>query len=236
MPGLGSGPSPWVGPIVPQTDPESSGSPGRGLPPGTGPAVAYFAKVPRPGAVKTRLCPPLTPAEAAGLYRGFLTDVVRPVPGARTFCYVWPADGAAEVAALLPAGIEVRPQRGADLWERLRGSSAELFAAGHAPVLIRNTDSPDLPAACVEEALRRAGPGRVVLGPDAGGGYYLVALGEPCPQLFPCGGEERGATVYAETVARARGLGLAIEELEVHRDVDTFDDLLLLWAERRGGS
>ena len=30
---------------------------------------------------------------------------------------------------------------------------AELFAAGHAPVLIRNTDSPDLPLARVQEAL-----------------------------------------------------------------------------------
>jgi len=35
----------------------------------TGTAVVVFAKAPRPGAVKTRLCPPLSPAAAAQLYR-----------------------------------------------------------------------------------------------------------------------------------------------------------------------
>ena len=77
--------------------------------PRTGPtsssAVAYFAKAPRPGQVKTRLCPPLTPAEAAGIYAGFLRDLLVPVAGARTLVYGWPADGLEE---MLP--LEVWPE------------------------------------------------------------------------------------------------------------------------------
>ena len=47
-------------------------------------AVVVFAKAPRPGGVKTRLCPPLSPAAAARLYRCFVLDVldrVRTVDG-----------------------------------------------------------------------------------------------------------------------------------------------------------
>src|SRR5438093_1140732 len=39
-------------------------------------AVAIMAKAPKPGEVKTRLCPPLSLEEAAGLYDCFLRDKV----------------------------------------------------------------------------------------------------------------------------------------------------------------
>ena len=48
-------------------------------------ALAIMAKAPRVGAVKTQLCPPLTPRAAAALARGFLRDriaQVRDVTGA----------------------------------------------------------------------------------------------------------------------------------------------------------
>jgi hypothetical protein len=198
---------------------------------GAGPAVAYFAKAPRPGLVKTRLCPPLTPAEAAGLYRGFLEDLLRPVPGARTLVYGWPPDGLGELRALAAAGIEVRPQRGEDLWQRLLSCFRELGDEGHAPVVVRNTDSPDLPAGIVAEAIARCGRSRVVLGPDLGGGYYLIGLAAPCPGLF-AGFDAPPRRVLDATVSRARGLGLAVDLLPPHRDVDRFDDLLELWRGR----
>ena len=36
-------------------------------------AIVVMAKQPEPGKVKTRLCPPLTPGQAADLYEAFLT-------------------------------------------------------------------------------------------------------------------------------------------------------------------
>ena len=39
-------------------------------------AVMFMAKWPEPGRSKTRLCPPLTPDEAAGLARCFLLDML----------------------------------------------------------------------------------------------------------------------------------------------------------------
>ncbi len=201
----------------------------------TGPALCYFAKVPQPGLVKTRLCPPLTPAEAAGLYRGFLSDVLRPVGPGRSYVYGYPAAQVDELVPLVPIGCELRPQRGEDLWDRLIACFAELFAAGHEAVVVRNTDSPDLSVDLVERALELCGPGRVVLGPDRGGGYYLIGLAAPQPELF-AGLDEGAATVFAATVARAAALGLEVVELEPQTDVDVYADLLALWQGRSSGS
>ncbi|MEZ5965724.1 MAG: TIGR04282 family arsenosugar biosynthesis glycosyltransferase [Planctomycetota bacterium] len=196
-----------------------------------GPALAFFAKAPQPGQVKTRLCPPLTPEEAAGLYRGFLQHLLRPHPGATTYVFGTPAERLGELRALARGPIEVYAQRGEDLWCRLAACVADLLAAGHDRVVVRNTDSPDLPAARVDEALAACAPGRVVLGPDAGGGYYLIGLATPAPGLFDLA-DTRAEDVCARTVARAAELGLSVLELAVERDVDTYDDLLALWAAR----
>ena len=200
------------------------------------PAVVYFAKAPIAGLVKTRLCPPLTTDEAAALYGAFLRQVVRKVPGARTLVYGWPGEHLDHLAASLPEkfweeGIELRPQNGADLWERMQNCFAELFREGHGVIVLRNTDSPDLPTERVREAVAAAEPGAVVLGPDTGGGYYLVALGAPCPGLFE-DLDEGAPTVFEATVRRAEDLGLRVRTLAEHPDVDTFEDLLALWRRR----
>ena len=43
--------------------------------------VVVIAKEPRPGAVKTRLCPPLTPEQAAELAEAALADTCRVIAG-----------------------------------------------------------------------------------------------------------------------------------------------------------
>lgn len=211
--------------IVPETPSQASGSADLGA------AVVYFAKAPRAGAVKTRLCPPLTPAEAAGIYRGFLADVVRPLPGAVGYCYVWPADGLQEVAEIVGDAVELRAQRGADLWERMAACFRELFDAGHTAVVLRNTDSPDLPDALVLEAIAECAPGRVVLGPDRGGGYYLIGVASVPDRLLGVDAEG-GTTVFRTTVARAEDAGLEVVTLREWRDVDVFADLLDVWRAR----
>ncbi|MHC4516381.1 MAG: TIGR04282 family arsenosugar biosynthesis glycosyltransferase [Planctomycetota bacterium] len=213
--------------MSPGTESNPAGAP---APAGT-PAVVYFAKAPRPGQVKTRLCPPLTPAEAARLYAAFLQDLVVPVAGARTLVYGWPADGLSELRPLVPASLELRPQHGDDLFARMAACFEELFTEGHRPVLIRNTDSPDLPVERITTALERSGPGTVVLGPDLGGGYYLIALAEPCPDLFH-GVQDGDYGDFKSVRQRAEQLGLEVLELPAERDVDTFEDLLQMWRER----
>ena len=213
--------------VAHQTDSPADGSAPRG------PVVVYFAKAPRPGEVKTRLSPPLTPEEAAALYRAFLAEVVRPVTGATVLVYGWPADALEEIRGLV-GEVEVRPQEGPDLFTRMENCFAELFAEGFGPVMIRNTDSPDLPMARVEEGLAASATGKVVFGPDFGGGYYLVSLSEERPDLFR-GLPEGQDSVYAKSLQVAKDLGLEIVELARERDVDTYDDLIAMWRARSPG-
>jgi hypothetical protein len=187
-----------------------------------------MAKAPRAGAVKTRLVPPLTPAEAADLYRCFLLDKieqVRTVDGAEAIVVYTPAD-ARDVFETLAPGLTLVPQHGADLGARLVNGFADLLARGHVGVMAIDSDSPTLPT----EFLRRGvdlltrGETDVVLGPTDDGGYYLIGMRTERAELF-ANMPWSTAGVLAETLRRARAAGLATTCLPEWFDVDTEADL-----------
>ena len=99
-------------------------------------------------------------------------------------------------------------------------------------MVLRNTDSPDLPVARVREAIAALQPGRVVLGPDAGGGYYLIGMTGPCREVVGIA-VEGAESVFEVTRRRVDELGWDCHVLAEHEDVDTFDDLLGLVARRQ---
>jgi uncharacterized protein len=195
------------------------------------PAVAIMAKAPRAGEVKTRLCPPLSPEEAAALYHCFLLDKVeqvRALPGARPAIAYTPAERRSFFEALAP-GFVLLLQRGADLGERLANGFEALFAARHAAVLLIDSDTPTLPTAWLAWACASlaASPADVVLGPSEDGGYYLIGLRKLHRELFA---DVRWSTpeVLPETLRRARSLGLVVATVPPWFDVDTADDLARL--------
>ncbi len=97
----------------------------------------------------------------------------------------------------------------------------------HRPVLLRGSDTPDLPGEIVQEATEAltTGNAEVVLGPARDGGYYLVGLNAPRPELFR---DIAWSTprVLADTLKLARSLGLRVHLLPAWRDIDTYPDLL----------
>jgi rSAM/selenodomain-associated transferase 1 len=196
-------------------------------------AVAIMAKAPRPGDVKTRLCPPLTHADAATLYRCFLLDKieqVRRLDGARPAIAYAPSDGRPLFEALAP-GFVLVAQRGADLGARLANCSADFLARGHAGAVLVDSDTPTLPRGYLEQAVALlARPDTdVVLGPTEDGGYYLIGLRAPCPDLFTAM-EWSTSRVLAETRRRAEQRGLRVACLPPWFDVDTGADLERLRA------
>src|SRR5262249_48625473 len=110
-------------------------------------AVAIMAKAPLPGQVKTRLCPPLSPAQAADLYRCFLLDKIQQVRALEraqpAIAYV-PEDAGQIFGAMAP-DLELLPQRGADLGVRLTGVLEQLLEAGHDGAVAIRSDTPTLP-------------------------------------------------------------------------------------------
>ena len=167
-----------------------------------------------------------------------MVDVLEPCPeAAATYAYVWPTERLSEMEPLVPAGVTLRPQRGSDLWERMERCFDELLET-HDRVVLRNTDSPDLPADVVAAAIQAATKGKVVLGPDPGGGYYLIGLhagtAEAARRALFGVAAEGGDTVWEATLAAATAAGLEVVVLGMHRDVDRIDDLLALWRARGG--
>jgi rSAM/selenodomain-associated transferase 1 len=195
-------------------------------------ALAVMAKAPVAGQVKTRLCPPLVPAEAAALARCFLLDRLEQLgelSDADGLVAFAPKEREPEMRSVLPAGARLVPQEGADLGARLDRVLTDLLAEGYAAALAVDADSPTLPTAYLRRAcaVLRDPAIDVVVGPCEDGGYYLIGLRAPAPALFrdmPWS----TAAVTQETLARAGRLGLRLALLPSWFDVDRGEDLARL--------
>jgi len=206
---------------------------------GTRIALCIMAKAPEAGRVKTRLCPPLSPDHAAELYRCFLLDKiaqVRNVAGAEPAVAYAPAQAAAVFEALAP-GFILLPQRGADLTARLTAVCGELLRRGCDAAIMTDSDTPTLPTERLERAVAvmKEGGCDLVLGESEDGGYYLIGMRRPHPELFE-GMRWSTPTVLEETLRRARVLGLSAVTLPAWYDVDTAADLARLQADLAAGS
>ena len=192
-------------------------------------ALAVMAKVPIAGEVKTRLCPPLTPVEAAALARCFIQDRVEQLaalPVGDPLVAFAPHDRAAELRALVPVNVRLLRQVGDDLGARLDHLLTSLLGEGYVGAIAVDADSPTLPSPYLEAACYRllGGAADVVLGPSDDGGYYLIGLRRPASFLFQHMAWST-PSVLAETVSRARAAGLRLEMLPPWFDVDRGPDL-----------
>lgn len=186
-----------------------------------------MAKAPRPGKVKTRLQPPLTAEEAAALNVCFLRDtaanigVVAAEGRAQGLVCYTPVGDEAVFDGLLPEGFALIAQRGDGFGERLMLATEDILSCGFGSVCLIDSDSPTMPTAALRAAVRALQqPGdRVVLGPSADGGYYLIGLKAAHRAPF-----ERitwsTPSVYAETVRQVSDTGLELVELPTWYDVD----------------
>jgi rSAM/selenodomain-associated transferase 1 len=201
--------------------------------------LVVFAKAPRAGSVKTRLVPPLSPAEAADLYGAMLDDVLDASAraalrsGLDPILAVHPPAAAAELARRVPDAFRVVVQRGADLAQRMAWAVGEAGAAGAWPVVLRGSDSPALAPSAVEAAVAALARDDVAIVPDLDGGYSLIGLRRVAPGLFEH--PMSTASVCTETCERALALGLRVRLLEPCFDVDRAGDLALLADARRRG-
>ncbi|HYB12221.1 MAG TPA: TIGR04282 family arsenosugar biosynthesis glycosyltransferase [Myxococcota bacterium] len=202
--------------------------------------VVVFAKAPRAGLVKTRMTPPLSPAEAAELYTCLLDDVLEATAesarrlGLDAVVAVHPAEACAEIARRAPPIFRAVAQHGQDLAQRMRWAVSEAAAGGFTPVLLRGSDSPALDLSTFEEALAGLEREDVVISPDLDGGYNLIGLRTPAPALFDH--PMSTGSVLADTLSSASSLGLRARILRGGFDLDTAADLQWLAEARRSGT
>jgi rSAM/selenodomain-associated transferase 1 len=198
-------------------------------------AIGVMAKAPQPGRAKTRLCPPLHPAQAAELSAAFLRDITEnialasceaPIDGYVAYAPAgdesWFAGHLAERTELVLAdGSPPMPRDVQGFGRCLLHAAQALFATGFGAVCLVNSDSPTLPTAVLIQAARALlAPGeRVVLGPAEDGGYYLLGMQRPHAHLF-AGIAWSTGSVAAATHARAVAFGLHVVTLPAWYDVD----------------
>lgn len=197
-----------------------------------------MAKAPRPGKVKTRLSPPLTPEQAATINTCFLRDTTANIGGlaeegacAGVISYT-PAGDESLFEGLLPEGFRLIPQHGDGFGERLLTTAQDLLACGFSSVCLIDSDSPTVPReafAMAVDALRRPGD-RIVVGPSHDGGYYLIGMKRARAEIF-ANISWSTAAVFAETVAAVRGIGVELVTLPLWYDVDDAATLAILRTE-----
>jgi rSAM/selenodomain-associated transferase 1 len=134
-------------------------------------------------------------------------------------------DGGSEqsMAARYGSDPEYVQQAQGDLGLRLTAATETTTG----PTLIIGSDCPDLDSRIAERALRALECADIVLGPATDGGYYLIGIKRPLPELFagiPWGTDQ--VARITQEIAANRGLSVAM--LDVLADIDRPEDLATL--------
>jgi rSAM/selenodomain-associated transferase 1 len=197
-------------------------------------ALLIVGKAPEPGRTKTRLVPPLSPNEAAELYRGFLLDCVSLglALGWERVSVVHPAGSSQLLADFLPPAVTLFEQPGQGLGDALSSAFDRHLAEGFAKVVLIGSDNPTLPIEPIQEACAALDDHDLSIGPTTDGGYYLIGLRARHLGVFDAI-DWSSPRVYAQTLARALDLGLRVHTVREWYDVDAPLDLARLRADLR---
>ncbi|MGH8793938.1 MAG: TIGR04282 family arsenosugar biosynthesis glycosyltransferase [Stackebrandtia sp.] len=183
------------------------------------PHLLVLAKSPAPGLVKTRLCPPFSPAEAAEIAEAALADTLQAVADCRAQRRILALDG--PPGPWLPPGFEVVPQVRGSFNDRL--AAAWDYAGG--PGLQIGMDTPQVTAELLDDSLAAVldGDADAALGLAEDGGWWALAMAQSHPHVFrgvPMSHADTGRRQHA----RLCSLSLKVAELPTLRDLDDVAD------------
>lgn len=188
--------------------------------------VTVIAKAPIPGRVKSRLCPPCSPEQAAAIAAAALADTFDALDSVRDHIGGVPVDRYllldGEPQEWMPRRFRPVRQRGEGLAERLRNGFADLGAGA-----IVGMETPHV-AHLLDRALDVLAAGTDVLGLAEDGGYWMIGL---CAEALSalddvfCDVPMSAANTGRVQLERLHQLGRPVELLALARDLDTFDDL-----------
>jgi rSAM/selenodomain-associated transferase 1 len=206
--------------------------------------LVIMAKAPRPGAVKTRLAPSLSPAAVTAFYCCLLDDTLALARslGDVEVAIMCPDTDVNELARLAGKEASVVAQKGEGLAAGLTSVFAR-FAPDHQRedhqrdahqrrIIAFNSDSPHLPRSVLEDAFHTLAAHDIVVGPTHDGGYYLVGAKASHPTLFAHDGMGTSSALE-RLLSRARALELSVGLAAPFYDIDLADDLTRLAEDLR---
>ena len=196
--------------------------------------LVIMAKAPRPGAVKTRLSPSLSPEAVTDFYCCLLDDTLALAKslGDVKVAIMCPDSDVSELAELAGSETSVIAQKGEGLAAGLTSVFAHFAGNYQRRTIAFNSDSPHLPPAVLDDAFETLVTQDVVVGPTHDGGYYLVGAKASHPRLFASDGMGTSSALQ-RLLACARALELSVGLAAPFYDIDVVDDLTRLAAELR---
>jgi len=190
-------------------------------------ALIVFAREPKDGKVKTRLCRDLPRQTVTRLYKAFVKEVLK--VARQTRCdqrFIYYAGNGSSIPFLRQSEnqFRLRRQTGKDLGERMYRAFMYCQKMHFKRVVIIGTDCLTLNSQDIEKAIKKLELYDYVLGPSKDGGYYLLALKLPHWKLFQ-GIHWSTSSVLKQTLRKARQLNKKTFLLGSREDIDTFVDL-----------
>nr|WP_208492325.1 TIGR04282 family arsenosugar biosynthesis glycosyltransferase [aff. Roholtiella sp. LEGE 12411] len=191
--------------------------------------LIIFTRYPEPGKTKTRLIPALGTHGAANLQRQMTEHTIFQVKelqkASAVSVEVRFAGGDWQLMQdWLGFSLVYQLQGEGNLGDRMARSLLDAFQSGAEKVIIIGTDCPDVNAQILATAFEQLQVFELVLGPAIDGGYYLIGLRQPIPELF-VNIEWGTAQVFQKTVEIAQLLNLSSVYLPTLADVDRPEDL-----------
>jgi uncharacterized protein len=181
--------------------------------------LLVIAKAPVPGQVKTRLCPPCTPVQAARVAAAALSDTLAAAGATPAVRHTIVHYG----QLMAPDGWRRVPQRGEGLADRLAYGFADSARTGTGSLLI-GMDTPQVTPELLTAVSAGLAEYDAVLGPAVDGGWWTLALRDPRDAQALTGVPMSTVDTGALTVAALAARGLRVGYGPTLRDVDTAAD------------
>ncbi len=189
--------------------------------------LIVFAKLPRPGEVKTRLGFEIGMDQACATYDAFaqhafsLAEKVMEGGISVSVHFVNNAPEA-EIKRWVGRPFSFFPQQGATLGDRMENAFHKAFDDGAAQAVIIGTDVPELDSTTVMRGFEQLDTHDITIGPSSDGGYYLLGMRSPGYDVFS-GIQWSTERVYTETLRHIEHMRLRYAVLPVFSDIDTLE-------------
>lgn len=187
-------------------------------------ALILFVKNPIPGKVKTRIAATAGAELALRIYKALLSKLrytSLDVPFER---YAYLSGSGASEGEWPEASFHIRTQKGKGIGTRMLNAFKEVLA-DHDRAILVGSDIPALTPGLLQDAMDALVTNDLVLGPARDGGYYLIGLCGSVPALFD-GISWSSASVFSQTLEKAKKLKLSVGLMPMLSDVDTEEDWL----------
>lgn len=184
--------------------------------------LVIFARTPEYGKVKKRLAIKLGKAKALDIHQRLLDHTLEVVNSSGFLYKVYLSEDPKSKQA-----FSYKLQSGENLGDRMHNAlQSEL--EHNAKICLIGSDCLALTSADIAEAFKQLDTADIVIGPAIDGGYYLIGMKKPYPQLFSAISWGT-SSVLENTLERCVSNGLLVHQLRLLNDIDRPEDVPPDW-------